>query len=403
LTGAADLLPAFLGLSATAMYVRSARGARGGHGAAASRAYVSALAVFACAVLPFRGNLLLIAPLICHEFLLKKRDRRSPARLAPFTAIALAAFVAHGIASPPEVPAPLRLFAPLGLLFYPIGLLPETAGRFVAHPLLAYGAAALAIAALVFLERRVRLPAFTFALISMVLVRAGQDRGFIDPVHMTGGGALLLPLGFFAVGAAALCERIMRHPKWPKPMVLLTTALCVLLFLLQWGAIMSWRHAAREAARFRQQATAFATAHPNEVLGVLPDFQCFRGAPMMLSESIAHDTPFSRRVPHVSLLPMHYVGRKKAHITVAAWEPEEGVIRVDGARPVAVAPWPYTPEQTWPARAAVEVRLGEITDHGFDLRIRDRAGPLPRRLLPVINDATKPDSDDVAAAASPDR
>jgi len=375
LTGAADLLPAFLGLTAVACFVR--------HGQVrTARSGVVAWTLLVGAVLLFRENVCLALPLVLHERMVVERRRSSRLRAAMLTALTL---VACGLYWSPDMwnaLDPLRMFAPLGLLPYPIGLLPETASQFHASPALAYGALVLAIVFLVYLDRRVRAPVFTFAAASLFAVRLLRGGLDIDPVHMTGGGALIVPLGFFSIGVAALCRRIMLHPRWPRPVVLLTTAICVLLFLLQVTSLVSWRRAARETARFQQQAYAFAAEHPEQMLGVLPDYRCLRGAPMNLSDAIAHDTPFSRSVHHMALLPLHYPVRGKVSISVTAWEARIGVVRIEGVPPAEVLPEPYAEDGHWRG-PGTEMWLDNVTPAGFDVVIKAVGCLLPGRCLPI--------------------
>ena len=63
----------------------------------------------------------------------------------------------------------------------------------------------------------------------------------MDLVQGTGGGTLIVPIALIAVAFSALCYRVIQHPKWVRPVVSLTTLLCLFFFILQAQANLAWK------------------------------------------------------------------------------------------------------------------------------------------------------------------
>lgn len=375
LSGAVDLVPAlaaFAMLCAYAWHVRSGGRFR----------YAAALALFALAAWGHPGNAALVLVLALYEWLLAPRERKNWKRLLPFAVVALVLawphlrfVLAEGLA--------LRM-APLVFIPYPIGLLPETCALYASWPVLAWATAACVAAFACFVAWKARHPAIAFGLPGMVLVRFFAVDTPVDPVHLVGGGALLVPLALFNLAFAALCTRVQRHPKWKWPVVLLTTILCAALFVAQGAVNLAWGESALVVRRFQEQAQAAVEARPGESLGVLPDYRYWRGAPLCLSDSINADGPFSRALPHMPLLPVN-AHPEETTVEVLAREAQTGGVSVTGGAPLALLSPPYRMPEVGEERryGAARVTFTAVREDGFDVRITTAYGELPDTLLPV--------------------
>jgi hypothetical protein len=372
LSGCVNLLPAFFALGALAFYAAHIQ--KGGW-----LKYGIALLFFWMASIPFRQNLGLLLMLPLLEALIAEKEERRWARLIPIVLIAAVASYTHRECLTLAGLNLRVLFAPLFLIPYPIGMLPQTAARF--H-LLGPLSAAIAIGLLVLVHRKVRRPAFLFGLLAMCGVRLFQGTEPIDMVHMTGGGGLILSIVFFNIAFAAMCLRIQDHPKWRRPVILITTSLCLLLFALQVRSNMAWNHAGRQVQAFQETASETLRKNPESSLGILPDFQYYRDAPMRLSSAVAYDTLFSRMSVATPLLPLNY-DPAHSNCTVTAWEPEEGHVVIEGMRPVEAMPAPYripSGGDVW-IMAHTKLGLTNMSQSGFTLSIRMKTGPLPEILI----------------------
>lgn len=322
ISAVADLLPFVFALGAVVAYVKYRRTD------SLLLLFVS-LGLFSVAVLPSPLYAFLVAIPVLYELLIAGREKRRALPVLPFLAVsAVSWFIhAHTLADGYVFS---KMFTPLYFIFYPIGFLPETARAYHESPWLGWlsGAVVLGVAALICRAAGRRV--IVFGLLSMGAVRLFQGYHFIDPVHMTGAGVLLLPNVFFNVSLVALFQRIMSHPKWRKPVVMLTTFLCLFFFSLEIRSIRAWTLAGDIVRTFQSQA-----AEADGVVGVLPDYQRYAGAPIELAESVRFDTPFSRQVSAISLLPIHY--SPVLRITEEAGM--EYVIQ--GRPPVAIVPYPY--------------------------------------------------------------
>lgn len=372
LCGVVDLAPALFALGVLAAYAAHAKAPR-------QWKYALALALFALAVIPHPQNAFLVLALALFEWLVVEEGKRRFIRLAPFAAIAVGAWRLHAAIFTLSALNPARMFAPLYFLFYPLGFLPETARRFHEQPWLGWLAAVVVIALLWLIYRKARHPAMLFGLLAMPAVRLFQGEHFIDPVHMIGGGQLLLANALFVTALVALFLQMMHHPKWRHQIVAFTTMLCLVFFGLQIHAIFAWRHAAQEVKQFQTQAYA---AQPDGPLGVIPDYECFQTAPLCLSASVCADTPFSRRTPVQSLLPLNYV--KGMRVSIQEQTERSITLCVDNAAPLEVVPYPFTAtrEGAIQGTAGGEFALLQEGD-AFLLRVRCANKPIPPRLLPA--------------------
>jgi hypothetical protein len=371
--GVVDLVPGLLALIALAAYVENGRRQR-------PWSAVLAPACFALAVLPFRENAFLILAITLVEALVLRDTSRRATRLLPAILIAIAGWCTWAATFTRQSFDPARMFAPLYFVFYPLGFLPQTAQAFHARPWLGWVAAAAVLGIVFLIYRKARRPAILFGLLSMVAVRLAQGEHLIDPVHLIGGGRLLLPNALFNVALVALFYRIMDHPKWPRPVILLTTLLCVIFFGMEIRSVTTWRHAAAEVRRFQ---AAVAADPPG---GVLPDYQYCHGAPMCLSESIAYNTAFSRAWPCVSILPLHYPATSRTTVTVDLWSPTEGTITIRGQRPLDLIGFPYNLTQPGACQTteAASVEVVSVDQDALSLRVVPKQAPLPSKVLPGI-------------------
>lgn len=127
--------------------------------------------------------------------------------------------------------APAQSMLSLFLVVYPIGLLPGTAASIAASPTLA-GLAALAVLAVwLWLWRATRHPVVLWSGVAALLLRAVAEP--VGLVELEGGATMILPIALVAMGFTAMCHRIMQHPAWPRHVVFLTSAICVVYFILQ--------------------------------------------------------------------------------------------------------------------------------------------------------------------------
>lgn len=149
--------------------------------------------------------------------------------------------------------APTDALLSLFMIVYPIGLLPSTAAALTASPWLATAAAALVVGTWIALWRVTRHPAVFWCGLAAILLRISMPP--IDLVTMQGGETMLLPIALIAIGFAAVCHSILKHPAWPRHVVFLTTVLCLIFFGLQIRAIRA--HSAPSAP-----APAMAELHP---------------------------------------------------------------------------------------------------------------------------------------------
>ncbi|HEO72116.1 MAG TPA: hypothetical protein ENN80_12715, partial [Candidatus Hydrogenedentes bacterium] len=335
LSGVADLLPCLAALAALTAY--AAPQMRSGPVRRQALLLAAALALCVFASLAYRHNAGLVLVIVLYEWLGAPKPSRAAWRTVPFVALGLVTCAMH--ADMPWLRAldPAALFAPLYLVFYPIGLLPETAATFHDAPWLGWLGAAAVVVVVALIHHKARFPAILFGVLAMLPTRLFQDEAPVDLVHRVGGGSLLLANALFSIAAVALFYRVAHHPKWHRPVVVATTLLCLLFFALEIRSQRAWDHAGEQVRAFQQRAAAQAS----DPIGVAPDFRYYCGAPMCFSDAIAHATPFGPRLDATSVLPMHYVRDEGFGVTLEDWQPAGATFRVEGARPIDVATAPY--------------------------------------------------------------
>jgi hypothetical protein len=374
-TGVLDLLPCLLALAALLAYTLHVKRYTWVTG-------VTAWAAFAAAVASSPANASLILVLILIEVLVLSPENRHYKRLIPFcfpTGMALwghgASLIAHGF-------SPKHMFAPLYFLLYPIGFLPESARRFHEYPVLGWVAAAAILLILAIIYRKARRPAILFGLLAMLSVRIFSGGRPIDPVHLVGGGQLLLANALFCMALVALFHRIMDHPRWRGIVVSGTTALCLVFFGMQISAVLAWRASGLRVEAFQRQATQAIEEKPGAIIGVCPDYQFYQGAPTCLSESIRYNTLFSKALSAQSLLPVHR--NRDMTVTIEEWSRKGGIVRIDGVTALDIAPWPYLPARG-SGKIATEggmMALMQSDETGFTVGLAPMNGSLPVLVLP---------------------
>jgi len=325
LCGIVDLLPCLLALACLAFYAAAARATNPLNKYSAT---ITALALFALAVWPFSENAFLFFVLVLFERLvLDKKDRRW-SRLVPFGMVFVA--VTHNYFLIRNL-FDLDMFWSLYLVFYPLGFLPETARLFYEVPWLGWVATVAVVAIIALIYRKARYPVILFGLFSMVALRFYQDDTYtlFDPVHMIGGGKLLLPCALFNVALVALFRRIMDRPKWVRPVVMFTTLFALALFVIEIRSVLAWRHATREVRCFQEEVQG-------RHVSVLPDYQYYRGAPMCLSESVEYKTPFSNPEDIMPMLRLNGENISENRFVLTGAHPNVLTVRIESPDPRAL-------------------------------------------------------------------
>ncbi|MBI2433750.1 MAG: hypothetical protein HYV26_12860 [Candidatus Hydrogenedentes bacterium] len=327
LTGALHLAPALAGLLSLFLYARSRQ--IPGHWR-----YVLALLLFVLAVHLERTMAALTVPLLLLHVCIGK----APARgewLRGLTAIAVAGYLFLLVAPPSEFYWPA--LAPLLLVVYPIGLLPSTVALCNSYPILVWAAVVSTAGLLAVIHWGARHPVFLYGVTGAVGVALFGTILPVDLVHMIGGGQLLVPMALIHLALAALCQSILRHPKWRKLMVLLTAIWCVVFFVLQVRMGMIWKEAGTMVQQAQEEVAALARNSPGETIGLAPDYQYYQGAPFMLSAALSFDTPFSTALPVQSVFPLHLAPDDSLRVGAFYHEPAKEALVLHG--PLAK---PYT-------------------------------------------------------------
>ncbi len=364
LSGIGDSIPAFFALFALTAYAYHAYTPR-------RWTYAVALLAFAFAVAAYPHHAFLFLIIVMFEVLITRPENRHFPRLAPYLILGIAALIYHFPVLKESSFDPGAWFGPLYFTFYPIGFLPENAAAMHRQPWLGWVAAIAVAAILMLIYRKARRPAILFAVLAMLVVRLFPTPRPIDPVHLVGGGELIVACAFFTVAFAALAYRCMDHPKWKIPIVGITTAFAVAAFLVQIRAELNWRNAGAVVKDFQASAIDAADRDEGARIGVLPEWRYFRSAPVRLSESIRHDTPFSRALLPEPILELDANSLSDDAVTITSWSTTGGVVRVEGARPIDVIPWHYPPVQVGdpiPVGGGTAT-IESIDDAGFTIRI----------------------------------
>ncbi|MCC6152609.1 MAG: hypothetical protein IT367_02565 [Candidatus Hydrogenedentes bacterium] len=400
LSGVADLVPCLAGLLALTAYAWNVE--------QGSKARLGLVLVLACAAAGLYGeNAALGLVLIAYELLVVRKESRSVGRGIVIGASAVVTAIVGGHFSNMGEFDLRQMFAPLYLVFYPIGFLPKTVESMHERMWLVWLSIAALFLVIVLIHRKARRPEFIFAILGMMLLRIVPSTREVDLVHMLGGGQLLLPNVLFTLGFIIIMFRIMDHPRWRVPMITITTTLVIIFFLMQWRSLKTWSDAGKYVRDF--QAHAREVTQDGEVLGVLPDFRNFKGAPLALSESISFDTPFSKRIDHVSLLPVHRPVLTAPQQWIASWSESGGEVALPK---VEEAPryfyFPHAERITYNESillksiwgdAMPEAAISIVPQENGELRVMIEGVNLPKTLLPgnvtrkEANGESKPDTD----------
>jgi len=176
----------------------------------------------------------------------------------------------------------------LPFLFYPLGLLPQTAQWFWANPWLFQIVIGCAVFVIILLVWAARDPTVILQGVLCILGSLHISASF-DAVHFRGGGSALLILAYACMGFALLCGRIQQHSKWNRPVVTGTTLVCVGLFVLRWNMLGDWFAASQMVSEFRAAVVARLERSEPKPWVLLPNFAYYRSAPVMLAEVIRWD------------------------------------------------------------------------------------------------------------------
>ncbi|MFP4502217.1 MAG: hypothetical protein ACLFTT_14545 [Candidatus Hydrogenedentota bacterium] len=314
-----------------------------------------------------------LVPLVI-EFVALPREARRCWRPTPFFALAVVNAIVHTHHFDAA-----GMFAPLAVIGYPIGFLPETAAGLSEQPLLGWVAGGAVVVVLGGLAWALRSRAFVFALLAMALVRLGNGGQFVDPYHLLGGGQLFLSIAMANIAFAAFCRRVIQHPKWHRPIVVMTTVLCLVFFGMQIRTIFAWRHAAGIVERAQAAAKEVLRETPDATFGLLPAYRAYEGAPVMLEEAIGAQVGEDRVRP---LLRVHVPKAGVDAAVVTAYESKHAVVRLENVRPLAVLPWPYTLEAAAGEDTEVSPLPGGEEEGGVRVRVTPATGVFPPHVLP---------------------
>jgi hypothetical protein len=362
LCGMLDLLPCFLALVALNAYCLAERSKN-------SLWLVFAVPLFIFAAFTATANLGLLIVLALFELILSSDDiRRRLIRLVPMALVAAVAGWLHGgdvVAHGGDV---ARMFGPLYFLFYPIGVLPSTAQLLHEHFWLGWIGAAAVVAVFILIYRKARRAAILFGLLSVPALRLFGGGRDIDPVHLVGGGELLLCGAMFAIAVTVVFHRIMDHPKWRRIVVNGTYLLCVLLIVVQVHALLQWRAAGNMLRDFHSQIAQAIGGHEvqntSESLLVSPNIQYLDGAPLCMSESLVFE---ARTIPYRPPLPLFagdiigtpYVNvfERKGVRMQTSLEEDTITLLVEGAEAAAIVPLDAPPGLSVDAQGDGRVRI----------------------------------------------
>ena len=322
LSAVADLLPAFAGLAALAMFAAWHRHRN-------IVVYLLSLVLLAFATLGFAENLFLpVVALLLYAFV--STGLMAPhSQLMPVALIGVAGVWLHGWVFLRGFD-PVSAFAPLYLAYYPLGLLPTTAAIFFQYPFLWLAVLCGVAFAAGLCFRVTRNPVVLFGILAALVYRAAP-MGEFDFVHLRGAGSLLIPLALLYISFAAVWMHVQRHPRWRRAAVLFTTLLCVLFFALQVQALRHWREAGALVKAFQARAALSVEEAKGEEVGIAPDFRYHHTAPVALYASVLTDTLFSKALPVRTTLAMNYFPPGKGEVNIIEWNSFGATFEITGA------------------------------------------------------------------------
>lgn len=198
--------------------------------------FAMALLFFSIATGVFALNAALFGVLILMELFVGDREARNWLRLLPFLGVTMVANWFHLDILYAQLPTLDAIVAPLLLVFYPIGLLPETVAHVDAHAWQGWVWGMGVMVLLVWVLFKVQSAPFRFAVLAVLFYRFFPGALPIDYVTQENAGQLFFPLAMCGVALAALSAWLMRFEAWGRPTVAITTILCLILFVLQFQA-----------------------------------------------------------------------------------------------------------------------------------------------------------------------
>lgn len=324
------------------------------------------LLVYLAAILACPDTVPLFLVLVVLELCSFRGVPHRRSAILPIVFVGSIAYLVSGQWALPGAMTPQAMFVPLFLILYPIGMLPDTVAFFAAFPWAGWLCALLLAGFAVYLVRRAAHPLVTFGLLGAMAYRLLQGGKAVDPVTLSGGGALLIPAALLSLAICGGFLAIMRHPTWRFSVVRASTLLCVAAMLCQGWINVHWFRAGREVRQFQTAAAATATAHPAQPLAVVPDLQYLGTAPVMLAESVRYNTPFGVALPVRSILPLSLL--PPAEIAVFRYSPRELFVDVTGLAVPTFNKAPLFSRKWWRQRhqpqGRVTLRL-EATSHPF--------------------------------------
>ncbi len=271
-------------------------------------------------------------------------------------------------------------FGALLLVFYPIGLMPETTARFIEYTVLGWITAFLVVGLLLGVVWRTKSKALGLMLLGAVFLRFTPLEQRVDWVHLLGGGTMILPIALCAVAFSAFCLAVMQHPKWRRPVVFMTTLLCVVFFIMQISAIHHWRTAGfwvrSLQAAVQEEKMGAPTFTP---FFLFPDLQYYRGAPYQPAAGLRYDTPFSQHTDFLALLPLHAATYNEIeyHVNTA----EAGKLRLELLLDDSLLH--YLPENhaidsyVLKMNAVYPISITQYTDHLWEIVVMEGETPFP--------------------------
>ncbi|HOH28836.1 MAG TPA: hypothetical protein PLC40_04095 [Candidatus Hydrogenedentes bacterium] len=321
LSGLRYLLPGLLGLVVLLVYACSRLRQKFRFLLLPPAAYIGA--VLACPdLVPLFLVLMVLEGCFFREFPGRSR------RLWPIVIVGFAMYFISGQWAMEGAWQPARVFVPLYLVLYPIGLLPDTVALFESWPVLGWGCGMMLIALALLLMRGARTPLFTFGLLGAVSFRLLQGGRGVDPVTLAGGGILVIPLALLSLAVAGGFQALLERPRWRASVVRLSTLFCVVAMACQVWTNVHWLQGGHAVRRFRQAAMETAAQHPGQLLAVAPDLQYSGTVPVMYAQSVYYDTPFSTALPVTGLMPLSLA--MPATIDVLHYSPEKMTVSVRG-------------------------------------------------------------------------
>ncbi|MFA7691674.1 MAG: hypothetical protein GX117_13555 [Candidatus Hydrogenedentes bacterium] len=255
-------------------------------------------------ILSFPDMIPLFLVLIILDFCFyRKREHAKPVLWAIFI-IGISAFLISGQWAVQGAWLPDKIVLSLFLIVYPIGMLPDTIAFFANHLLITTLCFILFLYLMTRLLRNIKDPLVTFGVLATFAFHLLQGGEAVDPVHLSGSGRMVMLLALFALSLGSMFHVFMRSERWRSTVVRNSTLLCVAAMLSQGWVNWHWRQAGLDVQSFQETAQQTVEQHPGQWIGLLPNISYVGTVPLMYSQAIRYDTPFSRALPVQSLLEL---------------------------------------------------------------------------------------------------